>query len=54
MGFVGILYANVLLSIADVSARLFGPPPESIKPSDYSKKGYRDCSNPKGKLESWV
>jgi len=28
MGFIVALYANVLLSIADVSARLFAPPPD--------------------------
>lgn len=30
MGFVGTIYVNVLLSIADVSARLFAPSPETI------------------------
>jgi hypothetical protein len=30
MGMIGTIYANILLSIADVSVRLFAPSPEII------------------------
>jgi hypothetical protein len=37
MGIAGIVYTNVLLSIADVAARFFAPPLEPITPTNSSE-----------------
>lgn len=39
MGIIGTLYANFLLWIADVSVRLFAPPPETVTAPDYQRDG---------------
>lgn len=43
MGVIGAIYANVLLSIADISVRLFAPPSEDV-PVPVHRSGYDEES----------
>lgn len=54
MGVIGILYANLLLGIADVSARLFAPPPGNIGASTSQDYGISTALKRRERSESLV
>lgn len=54
MEFAGALYANILLSIANISARLFAPPPEYIKPSTSAEHEHSGGNTLGEGPEAWV